>query len=188
MSTAKEAYRMLENQTLWETVVESHAILQAASAPHAILDGVAVCLHGYQRNTVDLDLLICQADQQLIRTSLENAGFTWSAEHAEFRSPSGVSVQLLLAGDRAGKDSEVLLPNPAVPETKTEIEGLPVLTLARLIEVELACGLGSARRMHRDLADVVELIAIHNLGREFARHIHKSVRPAFRKLVGQVRQ
>jgi len=62
-----------------------------------------------------------------------------------------------------------------------------VLSLARLIESKLACGLGSLRRTHRDFADVVELIAIHQLGRDFARHLHKSLRATFRKLVEQSR-
>lgn len=35
---------------------------------------------------------------------------------------------------------------------------------------------------HRDFADVVELIAIHNLDGAFARHLHKSLRKTFRQL------
>jgi hypothetical protein len=44
-----------------------------------------VCLHGYRRNTVDLDLLVLKDDQTAVRAALENRGFTWSAEQAEFR-------------------------------------------------------------------------------------------------------
>jgi hypothetical protein len=57
------------------------------------------------------------------------------------------------------------------------IEGLSVLTLAALIQSKLACGLGNLRRTHKDFADVVELIAIHQLDGSFARHLHESVRP-----------
>jgi len=42
-------------------------------------------------------------------------------------------------------------------------EGLPALSLARLIETKLACGEGNLRRTHKDFADVVELIAVHDL-------------------------
>ena len=66
-------------------------------------------------------------------------------------------------------------------------EANAVIGLARLIEMKMACGLGSPRRTHRDLADVVELIAIHQLSRSFARFLHKSLRPEFRKLVEQSR-
>jgi len=185
MQTAQITYQMLENQTLWDAAVECHRTLDAANLPHAIVGGVAVCLHGYRRNTVDLDLLICRTDQSKVRSALENSGYTWDAKRAEFRAPSGVPVQFILSGEKAGKDAEVLLPEPNSPGVTVEIEGLSVLHLARLIETKLACGLGSPRRTHRDLADVVELIAIHQLDGSFARHLHKSLRQAFRKLVAQ---
>jgi hypothetical protein len=187
MSSAQATYQMLENQTLWDAAVECHSALAAAGVPHAIVGGVAVCLHGYRRNTVDLDLLIRREDQQNVREALEACGYQWSTERAEFRSPAGLPVQFLLSGEKAGKGTAVLLPSPDSLHTTVEIEGLTVLSLARLIEIKLACGLGSPRRTHRDLADVVELISSHHLGRDFARHLHKSLRAAFRKLVEQSR-
>ena len=185
MNTAQATYAMLDKQTLWETAVQCHAVLEAANIPHAIVGGVAVCLHGYRRNTVDLDLLVRSGDQEAIRAALTSNGYQWSPERAEFKAPSGVPVQFVLSGERAGNDAEVYLPEPNKPGVTTQIEGLAVISLARLIEAKLACGLGSPRRTHRDLADVVELIAIHHLDSSFARHLHKSLRPAFRKLVAQ---
>jgi hypothetical protein len=67
------------------------------------------------------------------------------------------------------------------------VEGLSVVSLARLIEMKLACGEGNLRRTHKDLADVVELISIHGLGRSFARFLHESLRKTFRELVMRVR-
>jgi hypothetical protein len=187
MMTAQATFQMLENHTLWDTAKECDAALRAAELAHAIVGGVAVCLHGYRRNTVDLDLLIRQADGDKVRAALEGAGYRWLADTAEFIGPVNVSVQLLVSGERAGKDSEVRLPEPDSPGVTIEIEGLAVLSLARLIETKLACGLGSPRRTHRDLADVVELIAVHHLDSSFARNLHKTVRAAFRKLVQQAR-
>jgi hypothetical protein len=178
---------MLENESLWDVATQCHELLESASIPHAIIGGVAVCLHGYQRNTVDLDLLVRPAEVAVIRTLLERAGFTWSDEHAEFRSPAGVPVQLVLAAERAGPGSEVRLPDPADNEAVVCLEGLPVVTLARLIEAKLACGQGNLRRTHKDFADVVELIARHHLSRSFARNLHKSLRVAFRELVLRAR-
>ena len=63
----------------------------------------------------------------------------------------------------------------------------PVVTLARLIELKLACGLSNMRRAYRDLADVVELIAVNQLGRDFARFLPKSLRKEFRALVQRAR-
>lgn len=69
----------------------------------------------------------------------------------------------MLTGAKAGAGSDVRLPDPADPDAVTQLEGLPVLTLPCLIESKLACGAGDARRMYKDFADVVELIALHKL-------------------------
>src|SRR5436309_6893319 len=112
VTLAQEVYRMLGNESLWEAAKECHVALEQAAIPHAIVGGVAVCLHGYRRNTVDLDLLIRKTDQAQVRAALEHAGYHWSSENAEFRAPSGIPVQFLLSGEKAGSDSEVRLPEP----------------------------------------------------------------------------
>lgn len=178
---------MLGNETLWSVAQQCHAILHGAALPHAIIGGVAVCLHGYQRNTVDLDLLVRRDEADAVRQRLESAGFTYLPDRKELRSVDGVPVQLLLSADRAGRDSEVHLPDPGDATCIVMIEGLPVLSLARLIESKLACGQGNLRRTHKDFADVVELIAFHQLGSDFARHLHKSLRSAYRELVRHAR-
>jgi hypothetical protein len=174
---------MLENQSLWDTATRIHQLLASAGVPHAVAGGVAVCLHGYQRNTVDLDLLVRKEDFDRIRTVFEKNNCIWDADCAEFRTSSEIAIHLLMAGDRAGPDSEVTLPDPRGTRCLVEVEGLPVLTLARLIESKIACAQGNLRRTHKDYADVVELIARHRLNSSFGRFIHKSLRPAFRELV-----
>lgn len=174
---------MVGGAALWEAATACHEALARAGLPHAVLGGVAVCLHGYRRTTVDIDLLVQPADMTAIRAALEAAGFRWDDEAREFRSSTGVAVQLVAAGAKAGRGSEVLLPSPAAEQVTVVIEGLPVLSLAALIEAKIACGEGDPRRTHRDFADVVELIAIHGLDGSFARHLHPRVRPAFRRLV-----
>lgn len=178
---------MLENQSLWQAAAECHRLLGEAKVPHAILGGVAVSLHGYQRNTVDVDLLIRRQDTDLARAALERGQFAWNSEATEFRSPAGIAVQCLYAGDRAGSGSEVALPDPGDPAAVIEIEDLPVLTLAKLIESKIACGEGNPRRTHKDFADVVELVIHNGLNSSFARFLHKSLRNTYRTLVHQAR-
>lgn len=108
------------------------------------------------------------------------------AERKESRTASGIAVPFLLSGERAGKGSEVRLPDPAQADTVRLLEGLPTLSLAKLIESKLACEEGSPRRTHRDFADVVELIVIHQLDGSFARFLHKSLRKTFCELVRRV--
>jgi hypothetical protein len=187
MFTAKKIYAMLENESLWQAATECHQLLAAAKIPHAVMGGVAVCLHGYQRNTVDVDLLIRQEDSDAVRVALEGEKFAWNAKEKEFRSLSGVAIQFLLAGERAGSGSEVKLPDPGDERTTTEIEDLPVLSLAKLIESKIACGLGNLRRTHKDFADVVELIIQNRLNSSYARYLHKSLRGTYRELVKRSR-
>jgi hypothetical protein len=187
MISASRTYRMLGNETLWGTAHRTHEVLAAAEIPHAIVGGVAVCLHGYRRNTVDVDLLIRPRDSEGVKSTLLDAGFKWHASRKEFTSPSGVAVQFVITGERSGPGSEVRFPDPDGDRVITIAEGLPVLSLARLIESKIACGEGNVRRTHKDFADVVELIAIRNLNQSFARHLHRSLRATFRELVRRAR-
>lgn len=187
MIDAQQVYTMLGNKNLWQTATECHQILEEPGIPHLVCGGVAVCLHGYQRNTVDLDVIIRPDDAPVVRQRLEQAGLTWDAGHNEFRTDSGIAVQFLLSGDRAGSGQEVRLPDPSDKTNREMIDGLPVLRLSRLIAIKLACGTGNMRRTHKDFADVVELIAIHKLDGSFARYLHKSVRKTFRELVKNAR-
>lgn len=181
--TAPRIYAMLGNENLWETAAHCHRTLANAEIAHAVLGGVAVCLHGYRRNTVDVDVLIDRDAVESVKTSLTDAGFAWDDVQREFRSESGIPVQFLMTGDRAGRDSDVRLPDLSNPDDVTRIDDLPVVSLARLIESKIACGTGNPRRTHKDFADVVELIAVNDLSRSFARFLHKSVRKQFHELV-----
>ena len=183
MLTAKRVYAMLDNESLWNAAMRCHRALADANVPHAVVGGVAVCLHGYQRNTVDVDLLIRSVDSDAVRVTLEAEDFVWNAGEKEFRTEDGIAIQFLLAGDRAGTGSEVLLPDPSDVKVTTEIEDLPVITLAKLIESKIACGMGNLRRTHKDFADVVELILCNRLNSSFTRYLHKSLRATYRELV-----
>lgn len=186
MLSAQRVYAMLENETLWETAALCNRVLSEAGIAYSVCGGVAVCLHGYQRNTVDLDLVIRSEDSARIREVLQGAGLTWHQDAAEFRTDGGIAVQFLISGQSAGRGFEVKIPAPTGADNVESIEGLTVLRLSRLIEIKLACGSAHLRRTHKDFADVVELILIRKLDGTFARLLHKSLRKTFRDLVRRV--
>lgn len=183
MPTAQRVYAMFENESLWDTATRCHELLAAAKIPHAVIGGVAVCLHGYQRNTVDLDLLVRKDDASVIQSTLSKAGFVWGVQQAECRGPLGTPVKFAYAGDLAGEGSQVAFPDPSAARVTTEIEGLPVLTALKLIELKIASALGDVRRSHKEYADVVEIIATYRFDESFERSLHKSLRATFRELV-----
>ena len=108
------------------------------------------------------------------------------APHGEGISLVGTAIQFVFAGESEGPGQAAKFPSPSDPKYVTTIEGLPVLSLAQLIQSKLACGLGNLRRTHKDFADVVELIVVHHLDGSLARFLHKSVRKEFRELVRRV--
>ena len=187
MPTAEKVYTVLGNENLWQAATYCHQVLADAEIPHSVCGGVAVCLHGYQRNTTDVDLIIERERASDVRLILESAGLQWDEVNKEFRTVGGIAVQFLMTGDRAGKDSEVRPPSPAGDLNVETIEGLPVLRLSRLIEIKIACGAENVRRMHQGFADMVELIAIRNLDDKFTAYLHKSVRDVYRRLVRNAR-
>ncbi len=174
---------MLGNESLWDVAAQCNKLLSSSGIAYAVCGGVAVCLHGYQRNTIDLDLVIRAEDRDSVRQLLTSAGFLWDTEHAEFRTSDGIAVQFLIAGQKAGKGSEVTIAEPVGDLNVEQMEGLSVVRLSRLIEMKIACGMSNLRRTHKDFADVVELISIRNLDGSFARFLHPSLRPAYRELV-----
>lgn len=177
---------MLENESLWTVAESVDRTLTARGLDFVIVGGVAVCLHGYRQNTVDLDLLVRHEQSNEIRDALESIGFRRVDAARELRADSGIAIQFVLAGDSDCPGQPARFPDPADANCTTRIEGLPVLSLAALIESKLACGLGNRRRTHKDFADVVELIAIHHLDGSFARKLHTSVRSEFRELVRRI--
>ena len=68
-----------------------------------------------------------------------------------------------------------------------DIEGITTVTLADLIGMKLRSGSTNLLRA-QDLADVIGLMRHHRLTSSFARHLDKSLRPAFRKLVRMMQQ
>jgi hypothetical protein len=182
----QRTFERLENQSLWQSAEQVHQALASQAIPHAVVGGMAVCLHGYRRHTVDIDFLVRREDQIRIRSILESAGLQFAAATAEFRTDTGIAVRFVIAGERAGTGQPAVFPSPADATTIATIEGLPVLNLAALIQSKLACGLGNLRRTHKDFADVVELIVIHHLDKTVVNHLHKSVRREFQALVDRV--
>ncbi len=139
MTTTQKVYAMLGNESLWDVAAHCHEVLSQANFAHSICGGVAVCLHGYQRNTTDLDLIIRPADGNEVRDLLENSGYRWDIERKELVSSNGVVIQFLFSGDMAGRGSEVAISEPVGESNVEVIEGLPVVRLSRLIDLQANC-------------------------------------------------
>lgn len=128
-------------------------------------------LHGGGRLTRDVDLY--SEDFRATHERLVGAGFRWDARRREHLI-DGVPIHLV------GPDS---LGGP--PTRVSSLRGVKVIGLADLVRGKLTVGLETIRRA-KDIADVIELIRVVPLKKDFAPRLPKKLRAPFKELVDQV--
>lgn len=157
--------------------------LNALKIPYAVVDGMALFVHGFRRFTEDVDLLVTRQSMDRVLQELEGLGYIQPAgTTTRLRdTQTGVKIEFLITGGYPGdgKPKLVQFPDPA-QETIT-IDGLKVLGLSRLVELKLASGMSAAHRL-KDLADVQELIRVLKLPRDFVDGLNPYVRDKFIEL------
>src|SRR5438477_9478119 len=169
-----QALLMLEGKGAILDVARSVSrVLEQSNNPGAIIDGVAVVLHGHVRTTADVDVYIPEKAEEFA-SSLRVAGFDFDPAQREFRL-AGVPIHLVTREQA-----------PIAPLRFEQIDDVRVVSLADLLNLKLHSGARSVTRA-QDIADVIGLIRCRGLTGEFARHIHKPLRNEFRKLVRDVK-
>jgi hypothetical protein len=170
-----EALLMLDRRgALLDIAREVSHLMRAAGIPGVVIGGVAVVLHGYVRTTQDIDIFLPPPLQPLADLLTGN-GYTFDPDRKEFVK-QGVPVQLVLP-EQVGELSTAAV----------DIEGVTTVALTDLINMKLRSGSTNPLRA-QDLGDVIGLIRQHQLPGGFARHLDKSLRAAFRKLVRLIQQ
>lgn len=156
-------------QSLLQTATKCHTLLAAMDIPHVIIGGLAVCLHGYDRGSRDVDLLVRRGDWERIRSSLESSGYVWNTFRRAYNSPSNVRVDFRFSGEQSS-EGDVPLSDPADERLRETINGLPVLALAELLVTKVRCGFSGqqrggrwASRSKKHFDDVVGLIKSNDL-------------------------
>lgn len=157
--------------------------------PHAVAGGMALVAHGYDRTTVDVDVLLPADALPRVHAGLDGLGYLPPYEGSrDLRdTETGVRIEFLLAGQFPGdgKPKPVAFPDPA--GASVVIDGIRYLALERLVELKLASGTTHPGRL-KDLADVQELIRALRLDAGFAERIDASVRAKFLELLFGVDQ
>ena len=151
---------------------------------YAVVGGMALVLHGYRRETVDVDVLLSKEGRESFFENLVGRGYTPSFPGAQkgFRdTETGVEIDILTQGEFPGdgKPKPVSFPNPA--GASIEIDGIRIVPLEKLIELKLASGMTAPHRL-RDLADVQELIKILRLPADLAERLDSYVRDKYLEL------
>jgi len=148
--------------------------------PYAIVGALALNAYGYQRMTTDVDVLVRREGLEAFKKA--HLGLGYVEEFSDLRDTTeNVKIDVLLTGEYPGdgKEKPVSFPDPATAAVRGERFAL--LPLASLVELKLASGMTAPHRL-RDLADVIELIRVNALGKDYAESLHPYVREKYLEL------
>jgi hypothetical protein len=149
--------------------------LERAGIPYAIVGGMAVNAHKYQRTTADVDLLLTAEGLAEFVKRYVTKNYVRKPERTRqfLDKANDVGVDILVTGlfPGSGKPGPIAYPDP--DEVGETIDRYQVVNLATLVQLTLAA------RRHRDFGDVVELIRFNDLDESFLPQLHPSVRSDF---------
>jgi len=146
--------------------------MQRAGVPYAVMGGMAVYAHGHERVTNDVDLLLTRAGLAEFRRRFVPKYYEQvPGRPRRFRDKKDkVTVDILVTGLYPGRGEPGPIAFPDPEAVREEIRKIHYINLTTLVQLKLAA------RRHQDFADVVNLIAVHNLDTSFADRLHPTLR------------
>ncbi len=158
-------------------------LLDSANIPYAIAGAMALNQHGYQRMTVDVDVLLTREGLAALKARALGLGYVekFPGSKGLRDTENNVAIDILIAGDYPGdgQPKPVAFPDPAQVAVRGQAGSFLPLTV--LIDLKLASGMSAPHRL-KDLADVLELIRAANLPLHLADQLNPSVRDKYRDL------
>ncbi len=155
--------------------------LDTLNLPYAVVGGLALYEHGYERFTVDVDLLVTPESLQIIHDRLEGLGYVppLSGSKQLRDTETGVRIEFLVTGafPGDGKPKPVAFPDPA--DVSIDLDGIKYINLPTLIDLKLASGMTGGLTRSKDIVDVVELIKIRPLPADLADQLNPFVRDRY---------
>src|SRR5581483_948900 len=173
-----------------DTLATLSADLREHGIDYMVIGAVALLAHGYPRFTEDIDLVMTPEGLEKFHQELIGRGYVpaFNGARKKIRSTrDGVSIEVITSGEFPGdgKPKPVVFPNP--DSASTDIDGVQVVSLEKLIELKLASGMTAPHRL-KDLADVQELIKVLHLDDKFAERLNPYVRDQYLNLWNAVKQ
>ncbi len=151
--------------------------------PYAVAGGMALVANGYDRTTVDVDILVTPEGLKDVHRNLDGLGylppFTGSRHLRD--TEHGVKIEFLVAGQFPGdgKPKPVAFPDPTA--CSLEKDGIRYVSLITVFEMKLASGMSNPGRL-KDLGDVQELIRTLKLPKDFGAQLNPYVLEKYEEL------
>ena len=163
--------------------------LDELKIPYAVCGGMALVAHGYDRTTVDVDLLVTPDGLKAVHAQLEGLGYVvpFDGSQSLRDTETGVRIEFLVSGGYPGdgKPKPVAFPNPATASVR--LQDMAFLSLEKLIELKLASGMTNILRA-KDIGDVIALIQQRDLPAAFADDLNPYVRDKYLELWNAVQE
>lgn len=149
--------------------------LEKARVPYAIVGGMAVNAHHYQRTTCDVDILLNRQGFDEFRSRFVSKFYEhWECRPRRFVDRiNRVRVDVFVAGHYPGIRSPAPIAFPDPEAVSERIDNHSFVNLPTLIQLKLAA------RRYRDLGDVVELIRFNNLDKSYLQELHPALHRDF---------
>ena len=158
------------------------ATLEADGIPYAIAGAMALNAHGYQRVTVDVDILLTR--DGLAAFKARHLGRGWVERFPGSRgmrdTEHNVKIDVLITGDYPGDGAPKPVSFPS-PDVAIRGDGVMLLPIERLVELKLASGMTNPDRL-KDLADVQELIRAARLPLELGAQLDPMVQARYAEI------
>ena len=158
-------------------------LLEEDGIPYALIGALALNDYGYERFTVDVDLLMTREGLEEFKKRHLGLGYVekFPGSKGVRDTENGIMIDVVLAGEYPGDGlpKPVVFPDPASAAVKPA--RLSLLPLPRLIELKLASGMSAPDRL-KDLSDVLETIRVLKLPAELAEQLDPYVREKYREL------
>jgi hypothetical protein len=188
-SVAAASEFFMRDDPVFRTLRSITAQLRELGIPYAVAGGMALVVHGYDRTTMDVDILVTAEGLATIHEKLDGLGYVppFAGSRDLRDTATKVRIEFLTTGGYPGdgKPKPVAFPDPS--DAGMDIDGIRYLKLEKLIELKLASGMtGGANRL-KDLADVVELIKALKLPADFAQKLNPYARGKFVELWDEIK-
>ena len=158
--------------------------LDALNLPYAVVGGLALYEHGYERLTVDVDLLVTPESLKTIHDRLEGLGYVppFAGSKQLRDTDNGVRIEFLITGafPGDGRPKPVAFPDPTT--VSIESDGISYINLPTLIELKLASGMTGGVLRIKDFGDVVAIMQARSLAADFADQLNPYVRDRYLEL------
>jgi hypothetical protein len=156
--------------------------LDELAIPYALVGAMALNEYGFERVTVDVDILMTDDGLARFKAAWLGRGYVekFPGSRAMRDTEHGVTIDVLLTGGYPGDGlpKPVRFPDPAIA---LRDGGLALIPLAKLVELKLASGISSPNRL-KDLSDILELIKHARLARALSDELDPYVRAKYLEL------